>query len=122
MTTPREKLERRKQTFTEYVDSGEINEQTGEAVLELVNAFDNNTMYPPPENEGSREPSTLMSWLWPLMTMARERNLVDADANGLKRDLQAMKDGDTPRLSSPVGHASGRPRQRQRDSARGPSS
>lgn len=99
MTTPREKLERRKQTFTEYVDSGEIDEQTGEAVLELVNAFDDdNIMHPPPENEGSREPSTLMSWLWPLMTMARERNLIDADANGLKRDLQAMKDGEYPHV------------------------
>jgi integrase len=99
MTTPREKLERRKQTFTEYVDSGEIDEQTGEAALELVNAFDDdNIMHPPPENEGSREPSTLMSWLWPLMTMARERNLVDADANGLKRDLQAMKDGEYPHV------------------------
>lgn len=99
MTTPREKYERRKQTFNEYIDSGEIDEKTGAAVLELVNAFDDdNVMHAPPEGEGSRKETTLMSWLWPLMTMARERSLVDATAHELKQDLQAMKDGDYPRV------------------------
>lgn len=99
MTTPREKLNRRKQTFNEYVETGDIDEVTGEAVLKLINAFDdNNIMHTPPDGEGNREPSTLMSWLWPLMTMARERNLVEATGKELKLDLQAMHTGEFPHV------------------------
>jgi integrase/recombinase XerD len=99
MTTPREKYERRKETFSEYVESGEIDEQTGEAVLELINAFDDsNVMHSPPEGEGPREVGTLLTWLWPLMTIAREIELVDADLPELKREIQRMKDGEHPHV------------------------
>jgi integrase/recombinase XerD len=99
MTTPREKFETRRRTFEKYIEKGEIDEETGEAVNELLDAYDNdNIMVAPPEDEGTRKPSTLMSWLYPLMTIARERNLAKTTAEGLKSDLQQMHDGTHPHV------------------------
>lgn len=96
-TTPREKFERRRQTFKEYVNAGEIDEQTAEAIDELLDAYDGeNVMVPTPEGEGTREPGTLMSWLYRLMTFGRERDLTAATADELNRDIQAMHDGEHP--------------------------
>ncbi|MBP1923858.1 hypothetical protein J2751_002904 [Halorubrum alkaliphilum] len=53
-------------------------------------------MESPPEGEGTREFSTLSTWLYPLMIMARERNLTEVDLDRLKRDLQQMHDGSYP--------------------------
>ncbi|GAA0214749.1 tyrosine-type recombinase/integrase [Halobaculum roseum] len=97
MTTPREKFERRKETFSEYVDSGEIDSDTAEAVRELLNAYDDhNVMTPAPEGEGTREPGTLTAWLYRLMQFSRERKLVEATAEDLKHDIQSMHDGGHP--------------------------
>jgi len=99
MTTPREKYERRKDTFNGYVKDGEVDEDTAAAVRELLNAYDDhNIMESPPEGESTREVGTLLTWLWPLMTMARERNLTEASADELNNDLQRMHDGDYPNV------------------------
>lgn len=97
MTTPREKFERRKETFSDYVDSGEIDPDTAEAIEELLNAYDDhNVMVPTPEGEGTREPSTLMAWLYRLMQFARHRNLTTATVEELKADIQGMHGGSHP--------------------------
>ena len=99
MTTPREKYDRRLETFNEYVEAGEIDPATARAVRELLNAYDDhNMMESPPEGEGTREFSTLLTWLYPLMIMARERNLTEVDVDRLKRDLQQMHDGSYPHV------------------------
>jgi len=97
MTTPREKLKRRRETFTEYVDGGEIDPETGAAIEELLDAYDDhNIMVPTPGGEGPREPGTLMAWCYRLMQFARARNLTTATAADLKEDIQAMHSGDHP--------------------------
>ena len=97
MTTPREKYERRRETFSEYVEAGEINEDTATRVRELLDAYDDhNVMVSTPEGEGSREPGTLMSWLYRLMNFARERDLTTATVDDLNADVQAMHDGTHP--------------------------
>lgn len=97
MTTPREKYERRRETFTEYVEAGEIDEATAERVFELLDAYDDhNVMTPTPEGQGSREPATLTSWTYRLMNFARERDLTAATVDDLNRDVQAMHDGTHP--------------------------
>ncbi|MFB6150676.1 MAG: hypothetical protein ABEJ40_02610, partial [Haloarculaceae archaeon] len=47
MTTPREKYERRLDTFNEYVESGEIDENTASRVRELLNAYDDHNVGTP---------------------------------------------------------------------------
>ncbi|WP_206022069.1 site-specific integrase [Salarchaeum sp. JOR-1] len=97
MTTPREKYERRRETFEEYVDAGEIDENTAAAVRELCDAYDDhNVMTSTPEGEGTRTPGTIMSWLYRLMQFARERDLTTATVDDLKQDIQAMHDGRHP--------------------------
>ncbi|MCU4718888.1 tyrosine-type recombinase/integrase [Halapricum hydrolyticum] len=99
MTTPREKYERRRETFNEYVEDGVIDSETGEAVRELCDAYDDhNVMMATPEDEGTREVSTLMSWLYRLMAFAQERDLTTATADELKRDIQDMHDGSHPQV------------------------
>ncbi|MFC7059165.1 tyrosine-type recombinase/integrase [Halovenus salina] len=99
MTTPRQKYERRRETFNEYVENGEIDQQTASAVRDLLDAYDDhNMMVSPPEGEGTREVGTLLTWLWPLMTMGRERNLTTTTAHKLKKDLQRMHDGEYPHV------------------------
>lgn len=57
-TTPREKLEARFETFEGYVDDGEIDAQTAEAVRELVHAYDeSNVMITKPQGESHRSPT-----------------------------------------------------------------
>lgn len=97
MTTPREKYERRLETFTGYVEAGEIDEDTAAAVKELVGAYDDhNVMVSTPEGESTRSPGTLMSWVYRLAQFGRERDLVTATVDGLKRDIQKMHDGTHP--------------------------
>jgi len=97
MTTPREKYERRRETFDEYVEQGEIDSDTAQAVRELLDAYDDhNVMIPTPEGEGTREPGTLRSWLYRLMQFARERDLTEATVHELKTDIQHMHDGSFP--------------------------
>lgn len=99
MTTPREKYERRKQTFTEYVETGEIDPDTGEAIRELLNAYDDeNLMHSAPPGESSREPSTLMAWCYTLMTFGRRLDLTGATADELKTEFQEMVDGSHPQV------------------------
>jgi integrase len=97
MTTPREKYDRRVETFNEYAEAGEIGEETAAAIRELLNAYDDhNVMVSSPEGEGSRTPGTLCSWLYRLMQFARERDLTEASAHDLKSDIQEMHDGTHP--------------------------
>ncbi|WP_058993592.1 tyrosine-type recombinase/integrase [Haloarcula sp. CBA1127] len=97
MTTPREKYERRLETFNEYVESGEIDPETADAVRELVRAYDDhNVMVSCPSGESTRTPGTLMSWLYRLAQFARNRDLTEATLNDLKGDMQAMHDGSHP--------------------------
>lgn len=97
MTTPREKYERRRETFDDYVEAGEIDSVTAAAVRELLDAYDDhNIMVSSPQGEGSRAPGTLRSWLYRLMQFARERDLTTATASDLKRDVQDMHDGEHP--------------------------
>lgn len=100
-STPRDKYERRRQTFEEYVDEGEIDQNTAQAIRELLDAYDEeNGTVSSPERHGCREPGTLMSWLYRLMTLARERDLVTATAEDLKQDIQAMNDGTHPQVKA----------------------
>lgn len=96
MTTPREKYERRRETFNEYIEAGEIDPDTADAIRELLNAYDHNVMVSTPQGEGTREPSTLMAWLYRLMQFARYRDLTDATADDLNHDVQRMHNGDHP--------------------------
>lgn len=97
MTTPREKYERLRETLYDYIETGAIDENTGQRISDLLNAYDNdNILESSPKDEGSREPSTLRSWLHPLMTMGRERDLTEASLEELKHDLQRMHDGVYP--------------------------
>ena len=99
MTTPRQKYERRKETFSEYAEVGEIDEDTVAAIRELLNAYDDhNVMASPPKGEGPREVGTLLTWLWTLMTIGRERNLTTATATELNKDMQSMLDGEHPHV------------------------
>ena len=67
MTTPREKYERRRETFNRYTEDGKIDKETGRLVKELLNTYDNDKfLVAPPEDEGTRKSTTLMSWLYPL--------------------------------------------------------
>lgn len=94
MTTPREKYERRRQRFDEFVENGEIDPATGDAIRELLNAYDDHkVMVTTPDGEGSRTPGTLVSWLYRLMQFGREIDLTDATVNEVKGEIQAMHDG-----------------------------
>lgn len=94
MTTPRERYEARKETFNEQVDSGKIDSDTADAIREFLDAYDDqNLMVTTPEGERTREPSTLMMWAYNLMTLGRHTNLIEADAEDLKRQFQQMVDG-----------------------------
>lgn len=96
-TTPREKLAARFRTFDGYVERGEIDDATAEAIRELVHAYDDqNVMVPKPTGEKSREPGTLMSWLYRLAVFARYRDLTTATADELNGDVQSMLDGSHP--------------------------
>lgn len=97
MTTPREKLDRRRQTFNEYVEEGEIDTDTAEAVLELIDAYDGDKItVSAPQGEGSRAPGTLMSWLYRLMQFARENDLTTATAEELNHEVERMHSGEYP--------------------------
>jgi integrase len=97
MTTPRDKYERRIETLNGYFEDGEISRDSYNRIIELLNAYDNdNILVSTPQGEGTRKPSTLMSWLYPLMIIARERDLTEATIDELKRDLQQLHDGTHP--------------------------
>lgn len=97
MTTPREKYERRKQTFNEYVESGDIDVETADSIRELLNAYDDeNQMVTAPAGESAREPSTLTMWTYNLMTFGRRIDLTEATAEELKQEFQSMVDGTHP--------------------------
>ena len=97
MTTPREKYDRRRKTFQEYVETGDIDGESAVAIEELLDAYDDeNVMVSTPQGEGTRAVGTLMSWLYRLMTFARDRNLVEATVDDLNQDVQRMHDGDHP--------------------------
>lgn len=99
MTTPREKYERRRETFESYVERGEIDEDTAAAVRELVDAYDDhNVMQSPPEGEGTRSVGTLMSWTYRLAVFARDRDLTNATADELNKDVQRMHEGGHPHV------------------------
>jgi integrase len=99
MTTPREKYERRRETFDEYVRQGEIGPATGDAVPELCDAYDDhNIMIAPPKGEGTREVGTIMSWLYRLMQFARQIDLTTTSTDELKREIQRMHDGTHPHV------------------------
>ena len=108
MTTPREKYERRLETFTGYVEDGEIDDETADAIRELLNAYDDhNVMISVPEGESSRTPGTLMSWVYRLAQFARDLDLTEATLNDLKRDMQRMHDGDHPYVQKDDGITKG---------------
>lgn len=95
--TPRDKYERRRQTFKEAVEKGEIDQDTAEAIDELCNAYDeNNVMVSCPSGESHRAPGTLMSWLYRLMIFAKENDLTNTSLMELKQDIQDMHDGSHP--------------------------
>lgn len=97
--TPREKLGRRLQTFNEYVEVGEIDEETGEAVRKLIAAYDEvDLSTTKPEGESYREPNTLGSWLYRLTEFARECNLTTATASELNDLVRRMHEGTAPRV------------------------
>jgi integrase/recombinase XerD len=87
MTTPREKYNRRRETLNDREEAGEVGSDAYD---------DSNVMVPTPADEGSRTPGTLKSWLYRLMAFAQERDLTDATADELNRDVQAMHDGEHP--------------------------
>ena len=98
-TTPREKLAARLRTFDEYVENGEIDDESAEAIRELIRAYDSeNIMVPKPSGEKNREPGTLMSWLYRLTVFARHRDLTTATDDELNGDVQEMLDGTHPRV------------------------
>lgn len=98
-TTPREKLTARLKTFEDYVDRGEIDDDTASAIRELIRAYDgDNVMVAKPSGEKNREPGTLMSWLYRLAVFARYRNLTTATADEVNGDVQAMLDGTHPHV------------------------
>lgn len=95
--TPRDKYERRRQTFKEAVEKGEIDQDTAEAIDELCNAYDeNNVMVSCPSGESHRAPGTLMSWLYRLMIFAKENDLTNTSLMELKQGIQDMHDGSHP--------------------------
>lgn len=97
MTSPREKFERRKETFEDYAETGEIDPDTAEAIRELLNAYDGDyIMQSTPEGERTREPSTLMAWLYRLMQFAKEKNLTQLSADEVNQEVQRMHDGSHP--------------------------
>ena len=101
MTTPREKYQRRKKTFEEYVENGEIDDRTAEAIRKLLKAFDDeNVMVSAPQGESSREPSTLMMWTYNLMTFGRRLDLTQTSIDELKQEFQALVDGTHPSVKN----------------------
>lgn len=95
--TPRDKYEARKRSFREAVKNREIDENTAEAIQQLINAYDEeNVMETPPSGESHRAPGTLISWLYRLMVFAKGNDLTTATLDDLKRDIQAMHDGSHP--------------------------
>lgn len=97
MTTPREKYERRRQTLHELIENGVVDEETGAAIQELCDAYDDQDATTAiPADEKSRTPGTLMSWVYRLMAFAKERDLTVASINQLNSDIQAMHDGEHP--------------------------
>lgn len=96
-TTPREKLTARLETFDEYVAAGEIADASGDAIHDLIHAYDeDNVMVPTPPGEPTKAPGTLLAWLYRLMVFARHRDLTTASADALNQDVQAMRDGTHP--------------------------
>lgn len=99
MTTPREKYERRRQTLNEYIEAGKIDTKTGDAIKQLADAYDDhNVMVSTPPGESTREPGTLLSWVYRLMMFAAERDLTDTSIEDLKSDIQRMHDGTHSRV------------------------
>lgn len=96
-TTPREKLDARLRTFEEYVDAGEISSESGDAIRELVDAYnEGNLMVPKPKGEKFRQPATLISWVHHLTVFGRYRELTETSADELNGDIQATLDGTHP--------------------------
>ena len=101
MTTPRQKYERRRETFEKYVSDGEIDPDTAEAIRELLDAYDNeNVLVTCPSGESPREPSTMMMWTYNLMTFGRRLNLTEATVDDLKNEFQSMLDGSHPQVKA----------------------
>lgn len=69
----------------------------GEAILELVDTYDENKLRPTkPNGESYKATSTLTTWFDQLYLFARHRDLTTTSIDHLLRDLQAMKDGTHP--------------------------
>ena len=97
--SPREKLQARKDRFEKLVTDGKIDENTAEAIRELLNAYDeNNVRVTKPSGESHRTPQTLMSWLYRLMVFAQYRELTEATADEINRDVQKMHSGQHPHV------------------------
>lgn len=95
--TPRDKLNARKRSFKAAVENGEIDEDTGTAIEELLNAYDeDNVMVTCPPGESHRAPGTLTSWLYRLMVFGKGNDLTNTSLDELKQDIQDMYDGSHP--------------------------
>ncbi|SIR95664.1 tyrosine-type recombinase/integrase [Natronorubrum daqingense] len=97
--SPREKLQARRDRFEKLVKDGKIDEKTGDAIRELLNAYDeNNVMVTKPKGESHRTPQTLMAWLYRLIVFSQYRDLTEATADGINRDVQDMHSGKHPHV------------------------
>ena len=99
--SPEDKLDARRQKFEKHIEDGEIDADTGDAIRELLDAYDeNNVMIAKPEGESHRTPQTLMSWLYRLMVFAQYRNLTKATADEINNDVQDMHSGEHPHVQN----------------------
>lgn len=95
--TPRDKYQARRKSFKQAIENGEIDEETGNAIDELCNAYDEeNVMVTCPSGESHRAPGTLTSWLYRLMVFAKGNNLTNVSLNELRQDIQDMLTGSHP--------------------------
>lgn len=96
MAQPREEYDREKQRLTELKESGEIAEGDYQAIIEVVEAYDEqafNTPIPVKENgqqASYREPYTLTNWLRKLRTAAKELSLSEADKREINEFTESL--------------------------------
>ncbi|RQG89175.1 integrase [Natrarchaeobius halalkaliphilus] len=97
--SPRAKLKVRREKLEGHIEKGEIDPDTGNAIRELLDAYDENkVMVTKPKGESHRTPQTLMAWLYRLMVFAQYRNLTESEADDINRDVQKMHSGDHPHV------------------------
>ena len=119
--TKREQYERNREHLRELMESGEVNRQDGEAILEWCDGYDEENAVTTPNDADSdanrwgttRAPTTLRQWIISLTAFSRDLDgsLLDATERELNEVAQRMYDGEAVSVTKPLSKNTIRSRQ-----------